>query len=148
MNTNEIRYGILMLAGFIGFFFLMKALGLYTQVELRALNIVIHGAVVYAAMRAYRKTVGGEFKYLPTFAVGMRTSIIPVLAFAFFQYIYLTLIEPSYMAYIHDNAVLGHLLTPYTASLFLILEGFGVSIFTSYVGMRLLTIQENVPSLS
>lgn len=148
MNNNEIKNGLLMLAGFIAYFFFMKVLGLYTEVFLRVFHVFIHGTFVFLAMKMFRKQNQGEFDYLETFGVGMRASIIGVLGFSFFQFFYLQFIDPSFMSYIQENALMGSYLSPLKASIFLVMEGLGISILTSYVGMRILTITEKVPSLS
>ncbi len=148
MKPIEIRNGILMLIGFVLYFFIMKALGLYTNVNFRIINIFIHGSIVYWTMKTFRDQQSGPFKYLPTFMAGFRTSIIPVLGFSLIQFLYLQYFNPDFMAYVQENAMLGSMLTPLRASIFLVMEGLGVTIFTSYVGMRYLTVVEKVPPLS
>lgn len=148
MQRIELRYGLLMLLGFISYFFLMKAFGLYTNIGLRVFNVLIHGAFVYLAMRAYRKASEGNFSFLDTFAVGFRTSILPVLGFAVFQFIYLNYLNVEFLAVIKQTNILGDLLNPFNASAFLVIEGLGVTLLTSYVGMRYLTVQEDVPPVS
>ena len=141
-------YSGLLLIGLFSFFFVMKFFGLYTNVNLRVLNIIIHGSVVYFAMKAFRKTQSGSFNFLEVFMVGFRTSIVPVLVFAFFQFIYLQFLNPQFFDYIQETAIMGSMLSPLKASIFLVFEGLGVAMLTAYVGMRTLTIQENVPSVS
>jgi Protein of unknown function (DUF4199) len=148
MKRYELKYGIFMLLGFISFFFLMMGLGLYTNLNLRVLNILIHFAFAYLAMRTFRTQTVDDFDYLSTFAVGFRTSVIAVLGFATFQFLYLQFIDPGFMLYIKENAIMGNYLTPGVASLFLVIEGFGVTIFSSYVGMRYLSALEEVPPVS
>ncbi len=148
MKRIDIKYTFFMFLGFIAFFFTMKGLGLYSNLNLRALNILIHGTGAYLAMRSYRLATTEPFEFLSTFAVGFRTSMLAVTGFALFQFVYLQFLNPSFMDYVHQNAIMGNYLTPAFASLVLMIEGLGVSVFTSYVGMRLLTVTENVPPLS
>ena len=144
MKRTELQYGLYMLLGFVAFFFAMKGLGLYTNLNLRGLNILIHGTFAFLAMRAFRQRNATPFEFLETFAVGFRTSMWAVITFAFFQFIYLQFLDPNFMVYIHQNAIMGSYLTPAFASVFLVMECLGVTIFTSYVGMRMLTVMEKV----
>ena len=148
MKKHAILYGLIMLFGFICFFFVMKTAGLYTKIELRVFNFLIHGTVVFLAIRAYRKRNTSGFDYLKTFSIGFFTSLIGVISFALFQFFYLQFIEPGFMETIRQQAILGNLLSPFNASIFLTMEGIGVSLFTSYIGMRFFTALENVPPVS
>ena len=148
MKRLELTYGLYMLLGFVAFFFVMMGLGLYTNLNLRVLNILIHGTFAFLAMRAYRERNAEPFEFLATFAVGFRTAMLAVIGFAVFQFLYLQFLNPGFMDYVHQNAIMGHSLTPAFASFFLVIEGFGVSVFTSYVGMRYLSAKEMVPPLS
>lgn len=148
MKRLELKYGLFMFLGFVAFFIAMKGLGLYTNLNLRVFNILIHGSFAFLAMRAFRFHNPEPFEFLTTFAVGFRTSVIAVASFALFQFIYLQFLDPSFMTYVHQNAIMGSYLSPAFASVFLVIEGLGVTIFTSYVGMRMLTVTENVPPIS
>ena len=148
MKRLELKYGLFMFLGFVAFFIAMKGLGLYTNLNLRVFNILIHGTFAFLAMRAFRSHNPEPFEFLTTFAVGFRTSMVAVASFALFQFIYLQFLDPGFMTYVQQNAIMGHYLSPAFASVFLVIEGLGVTIFTSYVGMRLLTVTENVPPIS
>lgn len=148
MNRSETKFGIYMFIGFVAYFFAMKGLGLYTNVNLRVFNVLIHGTFAFLAMQAFRRQNKAPFEFLATFGVGFRASMIAVFGFALFQFVYLQFLNPGFMDYVRQNAIMGSYLTPAFASVFLVIEGFGVSIFTSYVGMRYLTLKENVPPLS
>lgn len=148
MKNYQFRNGLGMLLGFTAFFFLMKGLGLYTDVNFRSLNFLIHGAFIFLAIRKYRSTQNESFNWLATFLVGIRTSILPIIGFSIFQFIYLQFIDPAFMIEVKATALMGGFLTPALASVWLIFEGLGVSIFVSYLTMRYFTVQEKVPSLS
>jgi hypothetical protein len=148
MKRIELKFGLYMFLGFLAFFFTMKGLDLYTNVNLRVFNVLIHGSFAFLAMRAFRFHNPDAFEYLTTFAVGFRTSLIAVIGFAIFQFVYLQFLNPGFMDHVHQNALMGDYLTPAFASLVLVMEGLGVTVFTSYVGMRLLTVSEAVPPLS
>lgn len=135
MRAVEIKNGIFMLVGFIIFFLVMKFLGLYENMALRFLNFIIHGTFVYLSVKAYHETKKGH-EYLPTFMAGMRTTVIGVFGFVIFQYFYLALIDPEFMAYISENAIMGNRLTPVTTCIFLMVEGIAGGILFSYVSMR------------
>ena len=141
MKDFEIKNGLLMLASFIGFFFVMKLLGLYENMWLRVFNFAIHGAFVYMTVKKYFEEHGGQ-NYLPTFASGFRASFIGVIGFTLFQMVYLSQIDPEFMTYIQNNAIMGNYLTPVTTSIFIFIEGISAGILASYISMRYVGINE------
>lgn len=135
MRATEIKNGIFMLAGFIVYFLVMQFFNLYHNMALRFLNFIIHATFVYFSVKAFHEANKGQ-EYLPTFVAGMRTTVIGVIGFVIFQYFYLTLIDPEFMAYISENAIMGNRLTPITTSIYLLVEGFAGGVLFSYLSMR------------
>lgn len=124
-----------MLAGFIIYFLVMKYLGLYENMALRFLNFLIHGTFVYLSVKAFHDS-RKDHQYLPTFLTGMRTTLIGVVGYVIFQYFYLAMINPEFMVYISENAIMGNRLTPVTICIFLLVEGFAGGVLFSYLSMR------------
>lgn len=132
------RYGPFMFAGFLLYFFIMKALNLSEQYNFRIFNGVIHLALIFLAIRKYRQEFPGDFNVLSGTAAGIVTSMVGVIPFAIFQLIYLNL-DTAFMQYLQGNvSMIGEYLTPYTAALIVLMEGFAVSFVGSYIIVRIL----------
>lgn len=80
MKKIAIKYGVLMLVGFIAFFLIMHVLGHSLNYNLRAFNGVIHIGLIALAIREYRKTHPESLSnYISGVAMGMYASLIGVL---------------------------------------------------------------------
>jgi hypothetical protein len=142
LKNSTYLYGIYMLAGFLLYFFVMKLLGLYTEPIFRIFNVIIHGSVVYLAMKAFRRNREDNPGWGHMILVGMQASAIGVIGFALFQLLYLEVLDPGFLAFVKENAIMGDFLTPTRASFFLLAEGLGVSVFFSYLSTRYIEYQE------
>ena len=137
MKTIAVRYGLMMLAGFIIFFLFMHLLGLSTNFHLRVFNGVIHLGVIYLAIREFTSTSGTpRSNYLDEVAVGMYTSFFGVVGFTIFMTLFLSF-NPYFLSEVQAAAPnIGEYLTPFTTSLYIFVEGIVVSLIGSYVIAR------------
>ncbi len=144
MKKIALKYGLWMLAGFIGFFSLMNLFGLATNPGWRIFNGFIHLAVIYLAIRQYRREVPESIdNYLSGVAMGMYTSMIGVVGFVLFM-VFFFIFNPEFLEAIQRNTEIGQLgdyLTPITASIFILAEGIAVSLIGSYIVMRVVNMQ-------
>lgn len=122
----------------VGFFFLMKAVGLEHNLELRALNIIILASLVFAAIKRYKKQSNGHLPYLPGISVGIITSAVGVVLFAIFIFLYLTVIAPEFMTMIEENEPFGNYLNPFLISFTIVLEGIISGLLASYASLQYL----------
>lgn len=138
MKRSTLKYALIMLAGFVGLFAVMRTSDLYLNLEFRIFNVIIHGAVMYYAISEYNKRERSSqtYNYLHSFLVGFKPALLAVAAYALFQGIYLS-IDTSFMAYIQENAIVGQYLNPANIVLLLFMEGAGASILLGYLSMRL-----------
>lgn len=142
-NDITIKYGIIMFLGFLGFFIIMKILSLNSNFNLRILNGLVHLPIVYFAIREYKTRADpGEFTYSSGILIGIQASFVGVLSFALFQFFFLN-VDGALMNYIQENAPLGagQFLNPFSASLYLFMEGMVAGMFASYLGMRIVDMQ-------
>ncbi len=127
-----------MLAGFVSFFLLMYTMGLGYYNELRIFNGVIHLFCLYQAIQGYYalhpENIGN---YMMGVVQGVGASVIGVGGFALFMTAFLFL-NPTLMGTIREHSQMGSSLQPFTASLFILAEGFVVSLIGSYVLTRIL----------
>ena len=136
LEKVAIKYGILMAAALAGFFFLMKALGLVQNLELRGLNIIILFSFVLMAVKEYRKLQNYELSYFKGLGVGILTSVSGAVIFGLFVFIYVMWLNPSFMDYIINNEPFGEYLNPYLVSFTIIFEGTASGFLATYAIMQ------------
>ena len=144
MKKIVLKYGFLMLGGFIGLFLLMHLFGWSTNVNLRVLNAFIHLGAIYFAIQAYVNWKGQEapMNYMPEIAVGMLSSFIGVIGFTIFMTLFLSF-NPYFMEIIRDTApAISEYLTPFTASLYIFVEGIVISLIGSYTIVRVIELMK------
>ncbi len=143
MKSIEVRYGLLMFVGFTGFFLFMHLLNLSDNYFLRYFNAVIHGVVLWFALRAWATEQPGMVSNYPYgVAVGMVTSLAGLLPFTVFMAIFLGF-SPDFMAHIQSQSPMGigQYFTPVTASVFILMEGLIGALIGSYIMVRILEIK-------
>ncbi len=135
-------YGILLFAGFLLYFLLMRSIGLYTELNLRVFNIVIHSVFIYLAIRSYYLTHPDKktINYVKGALAGIRPGVIGVALFGLFQLVYLHFDE-ALMQSLQDNEMIGTHLNPYTASGVVLFEGLATTFVLSYIFMRIVDAQ-------
>lgn len=120
----ELRYGLIMTAGLIVYFLIMKLAGLTHVTELRVLNFFIVLAVLYRAFKHFReRDINRQFNYLQAFMFGFVTTTIGTVIFAVLIFFYIQFIDPALMETVRQKAPLGEYLNPYLVTCALIAEG-------------------------
>ncbi len=121
-------HGFILFGALVGFFLLMRAIGVAENHYLRIANIALVLIVIWASIRKYGKRSGYSFydKFSSFFAVGARVTFIGVALFAVFMALYLDLIDEELMAALsRKNAPggWGIKITSVNAAFFVFLEG-------------------------
>lgn len=140
MRKIALKYGFWMFIGFLSFFLFMHLLDLSQHYHLRILNGLIHITAIYLAIREYRRKFTSEFNYLSGVAMGMEASVVGVLAFAMFQLFFLTF-NTEFLLGLRESISIGGYLNPYTACLFILMEGIAVGLLGSYIVTRVIDMQ-------
>jgi hypothetical protein len=137
MRTIAIRYGLVMLAGFIAIFYIIYMMGYAQYTELRVFNAVVHLSCMYLAIKAYYKTDRENVEnYMLGVAQGMEASIIGVVGYALFIAVFMK-IDPRLMELIKQNSWMAIYLNPFTITLGILTEGLMVSLIGSYILTRI-----------
>jgi hypothetical protein len=141
MLKIAIKFGLILAIGLTSFFLVMHYLGLSQNYNLRIFNGAIHLSAIYYAIKTgiSEKVISGD-NYISAVFLGMLSSFIGVAAFAFFQLIFLSL-DTTFMAQIKESFSIGQYLTPFSASLIILVEGVVVSLIGSYLIARVLEIR-------
>ncbi|MCB0491222.1 MAG: DUF4199 domain-containing protein [Cyclobacteriaceae bacterium] len=133
-NPNRIpeSYGLRIAAGLIGFFLVMKLVGLSHVVELRLLNLFILSGGVYMALKRFKHTHEDRLNYFRGLVTGVATAAIGSLVFAFFLFLYMKL-DTDMMQFIIENEPMGRYMNPYIAAFIVALEGVFSGLLVTFV---------------
>lgn len=143
MKQIAFRYGLMMFIGFTGFFLLMHFLRLSDNYYLRVFNGIIHLSLLWLALREWTRVHHGAVSDNASgVVVGIFTTLVGVIPFTVFMAIFLSY-DSVLMAYIQSQSPIGELFTPITSSLFIFVEGLGLSLIASYLMVRVLDMMRS-----
>ncbi len=129
-----IRYGLMTTVGLIGYFLVMKLVGLVHITELRMLNFIFLVGGIYMAIRRYGEN-NESMTYLKGIAIGFLTSAVAVIPFALFIFIYLQL-DQGLLNYIREHDQFGQHLNSYILSFIIGFEGFFSGMILTFIIMQ------------
>ncbi|HNP95232.1 MAG TPA: DUF4199 domain-containing protein [Cyclobacteriaceae bacterium] len=133
-NPNRIpeSYGLRIAAGLIGFFLIMKLVGLSHHVELRLLNLFILVGGVYMALKKFKQSHADRLNYFRGLVTGVATASVGSLVFALFLFLYMQS-DSSLMQSIIENEPMGRYMNPYIASFIVALEGVFSGLLVTFI---------------
>lgn len=133
-NPNRIpeSYGLRIAAGLIGFFLVMKLVGLSHHVELRLLNLFILVGGVFMALKRFKQSHEDRLNYFRGLVTGVATAAVGSLVFALFLFCYMQL-DKDMMQSIIENEPMGRYLNAYIASFIVALEGVFSGLLVTFV---------------
>jgi hypothetical protein len=138
MNQIAFRYGLWMFFGLTAFFLLMHIFHLSENFYLRIFNGVIHLGLLWLALRAWnRNHHAGTSDVASGVVVGMFTSFVGVVPFAFFMAIFLEF-NPDLLNSIKQQTPLAEYLNPITSCFFIVVEAIVISLIGSYIMVRIM----------
>ncbi|MBI1288961.1 MAG: DUF4199 family protein [Flavobacteriales bacterium] len=134
ISKMGIRIGFYTLFGFIGYFLLMKLLGLVQVPEFRYFNFVILLMGITIGYRKYQHE-NGKIPFLSGFGLGMMITVISVVLFSAFLFIYLSIFDPHLLVTIkaHAPVMVKESLTPSLASVAILFEGLSSGLIMNFV---------------
>jgi len=131
-NRIPESYGLRIAAGLIGFFLIMKLLGLSHHVELRLLNLFIQVGGVYMALKKFKQSHEDRINYFRGLVTGVATAAVGSLVFAFFLFVYMQ-VDSDLMQSIIENEPMGRYMNPYIASFIVALEGVFSGLLVTFI---------------
>ncbi|GAB1444678.1 hypothetical protein MASR2M41_02980 [Flammeovirgaceae bacterium] len=136
-NPNRIpeSYGLRIAAGLIGFFLIMKLVGLGHIVVLRLLNVFILSGGVYFALKRFKDSHADRLNYFRGLATGISTAAIGSVVFSLFLFVYMKL-DTSMMQSIIENEAMGRYMNPYIAAFIVALEGVFSGFLVTFILMN------------
>ncbi|CAM1369191.1 conserved membrane hypothetical protein [Tenacibaculum sediminilitoris] len=137
MTSKKIIFNnaLLIFAGIVSFFLVMKILGLDSISELRFLNFVF---VLWGINRAIKTNImtNHESSYFSNFLLGAGTSIIAVGLTILGLIIYVDFIDASFMAVLEKSSFWGQNLSLPLVVFALAIEGVASSVICSFILMQ------------
>jgi len=134
--TNLFKVAAITALTMIGYFLLMKLVGLNEKVWLRGLNFFILWFGVRYYLKTKREENNGKLEYLIGMKDGFLTALFAGGLFAAFIFIYLN-IDVSFMNYLRTTQPLGNYATPASSALVILLEGISSGIIIAFALMHL-----------
>lgn len=136
-NTRHVgmTFGVIIALGHLAFFWLAWLLGFLDIPELRTLNVLIQGAGIYFALRAYRRRQQGSLNYFRAMSVGFIASAVGTVIFSVALFIIFQL-DHSLFENIIRNEPMGRYLTVYMACFAVATEGAISGAFATYLLMN------------
>jgi hypothetical protein len=134
----SIEMGIWMLVGFISFFLLMYSMGFAYRTQYCIFNMVIQMFFIFLAIRKYYLKQP-EFinNYVMGLVQGMGASVIGITGYTLFMTIFLWM-NPVFFNTVRKNTAFGDQLSPFMASLLILVLGVAVGLIWSYIVTRFL----------
>lgn len=137
MASNKIIFNnaLLIFAGIVSFFLVMKIFGLEDISELRFLNFAF---VLYGINRAIKTNIvkNHESLYFTNFLLGIGTSIIAVALTILGLIIYVDFIDPDFMKILEQSSFWGQNLSLPLVVFALAIEGIASSVICSFILMQ------------
>jgi hypothetical protein len=142
-NPNRIaeNYGLKIAAGLIGFFLLMKVIGLGHHVELRLLNLFILTAGIFFGLKKFKETHEDHLNYFRALITGVSIGSIGSIIFAVFLFIWMKA-DDSMMQAVIENEPMGRYLNAYMASFVVALEGGFSGLLVTFVLINWVTTDD------
>ncbi len=134
LSVLSLRAGLVVFASLVGYFFIMKALGLYHVLILRAFNSVFLGVGIWIALSRYRKMLHKKLEYFMGIRIGVLVTLIAGIPFAIFMGVYLAL-DTDFMNYISQNHEFVTDLSPVAAAIAVAMEGLSSGFMLTFVFM-------------
>ncbi len=132
------KAAVICLAGLIGFFLLVKALGFAHITQLRLINLLILFFAIRHVLRQERREDNNRLEYLTGLMHGTFLSILVSIGFAAFVFFYLSYLDRSLLQHMIQHEVFGEFLNPLSAALITFVEGLASGTVLSFVLMRVL----------
>lgn len=137
MSKNKIiiNSALLIFGGIVGFFFLMKILGLNNVSELRLLNFVF---VLWGINKAIKTNIklNKESLYFSNFSIGIGTSVLAVGLTILGLIVYVGFIDPELITVLGNSSFWGRNLNLSLIIFALAIEGIASSVICSFILMQ------------
>lgn len=135
LQSISIRYGLVLFALLMIYFFSMNALGLGHNYWLRALNFIFLFFTLRAAILKFKGVSQRNFyeDFFDFYKIGLSTAVTGIGMFAIFIAIYLDVINPQFLEEMKSIEKLSPYLNSVSAAVILFVEGVGSAFICTYL---------------
>ena len=130
-----IEVAVLVFSGFMGYFLIMRSVGLHEVFMLRYLNALFLLAGILLAIHSYKKNMKGAVNYKKGLKMGMFITLTAVIPFAVFIYLYLN-IDDGFLSLVEKNTEFREFISPGTVAGFICLEGLCSGSIITFIVMQ------------
>ena len=135
-ESSSLKIGLLTSAALIGYFLLMKAVGLAHIIELRLLNFVFLGIGITYGIYQLKKSLSHEDFYLKGLGHGFMIVLFALVPFAIFMTVYLQFIDPQLMAQIRESVAIREYINWMAILFVILLEGLASGAILTFAAMQ------------
>jgi hypothetical protein len=139
MENIGLKYGLFTALALIGYFLLMKLLGLAHIIELRFLNGLIMATMVTLAIRAYKHSRQGDIGYFHGLGTGIITGALGTVIFATFMVVYIKAFDDALLQVLAGEQYFGErmAITPgIVVFMVLMIEGIISGFMVAFIAMQ------------
>lgn len=136
MEKKALKYGGAMALALIGYFLIVKLLGLHENPWLRLLNGMIMAYGLYRVIKDYKSEKGTSFYYFDGFKVAILAGFVATLIFALFMGIYMFHIDPFFAENLMNTWLDNYAESPAILIFIILIEGFSSSVVLSLLFMQ------------
>jgi len=130
-----IEVALLVFSGFMGYFLIMRSVGLHEVFMLRYLNALFLFTGILLAMYTYKKNMKGVFNYKKGLKMGMFITLTSVIPFALFIFLYLN-IDDGFLSLVEKKTEFRDFISPATVAGFICLEGLCSGSIITFIVMQ------------
>jgi len=135
-ERSSLKIGLLTSVALIGYFLLMKLIGLADVIELRLLNFLILGIGVSYGIYQLKKTMSNEDFYLKGLAEGFMIVVFAVIPFSIFMTVYLQFFDVELLNQIKASVALSQYVNWMTIFFVVSLEGYASGAILTFAAMQ------------
>ena len=136
MEKKTIKYGSFIALGLIGYFLLVRLLGLHENPWLRLLNGVIVALGIYKIIKDVKNESGENFNYFDGFKAGIISGFVATLLFTLFMGIYIFHIDTEFAEKIMTMSMGSVSDEPGLLLFIILIEGFASTVVLSLLFMQ------------
>jgi len=136
MEKTALKYGGIIALTLIGYFLMVKLLGLHENPWLRLLNGIIMGYGLYRVIKDYKLRKGNAFYYFDGFKLAILAGFVATMIFALFMGIYMFHIDTFFVENLMNTWLDNYAESPAILLFIILIEGFASSVVLSLLFMQ------------
>jgi hypothetical protein len=141
IEKNGFAIGLITSAALLGYFFIMKSVGLAHVLELRFFNFLIAGIGIFYGISKLKNDLREDQFYLKGWAQGIYIAAVSVVTFSIVLSFYITYFDASLAQTIKTETNIGTSFSTFTLFITMLMEGMAGGAIITFVSMQFLKRQ-------